>query len=60
MSKTYTVTREFWDGPILRHPGEPLTLTDDQAKYMGNRIGEPKASRPARAKPPAAEAEPQQ
>lgn len=50
MKKTYIVTRDFWDGPILRTIGETLALTDDQAKYLGNRIEEARPSRPARGK----------
>ena len=62
MSKSYTVTRDFWDGPILRSVGEPLVLTDGQAKYLGNRIEETKPARPARTKnvPNVSDVEPQE
>lgn len=58
MTKTYTVTRDFWDGPTLRVVGNSLVLTDDQAKYLGNRIEEAKPPRPARAKRATAHEEP--
>lgn len=50
MKKNYSVTRDFWDGPILRVVGESLVLTADQAKYLGNRIEEAQPDRRARAK----------
>lgn len=50
MKRNYIVTRDFWDGPILRVVGESLVLTADQAKYLGNRIEEAQPDRRARAK----------
>ncbi len=34
----YRVTKPFWDGPNLRHEGDVLQLTPEQAKYRGDEI----------------------
>lgn len=44
--KDYVVTCEFWDGPVLRQVGDPLTLSDAQAKYMTDRVQEQSVQKP--------------
>lgn len=37
-TKEYRVTRPFWNGPHLTSIGDPLFLTDAQAKYRGDEV----------------------
>lgn len=36
--REYRATRPFWLGPRLLAEGDPLHLTDDEAKYRGSEI----------------------
>lgn len=57
--KDYVVTTEFWDGPVLRQVGDPISLSASQAKYMMDRVQEPTAHK-GRLKPqPPGEAAPE-